>query len=59
MFLATRADNSCKTYKFILCRFSRNANVVAMGVAKNLRRVGNNIKDRLDDILYPHRRRPK
>ncbi|XP_058187152.1 uncharacterized protein LOC131304068 [Rhododendron vialii] len=42
-----------------LSRFSRNANVVAMGVAKNLRRVGNNIKDRLDDILYPHRRRPK
>ncbi|KAE9450320.1 hypothetical protein C3L33_17762, partial [Rhododendron williamsianum] len=27
--------------------FSRNANVVAMGVAKNLRRVGNNIKDLL------------
>ncbi|KAF7130815.1 hypothetical protein RHSIM_Rhsim10G0214300 [Rhododendron simsii] len=39
--------------------FSRNANVVAMGVAKNLRRVGSNIKDCIDDILYPHRRRPK
>ncbi|KAH7850008.1 hypothetical protein Vadar_026471 [Vaccinium darrowii] len=42
-----------------LNRFSRNASVVAMGVAKNLRRVGNQIKDRLDDILYPYRRRPK
>lgn len=42
-----------------LYRFSRNASVVAMGVAKNLRRVGNQIKDRLDDILYPYRRRPK
>ncbi|KAF5960953.1 hypothetical protein HYC85_002162 [Camellia sinensis] len=40
-------------------RFSRNATVVAMGVAKNLRRVGNQMKERLDDILYPYRRRPK
>ncbi|CAL5366287.1 unnamed protein product [Camellia sinensis] len=42
-----------------LGRFSRNATVVAMGVAKNLRRVGNQMKERLDDILYPYRRRPK
>ncbi|KAL6993467.1 hypothetical protein U1Q18_011583 [Sarracenia purpurea var. burkii] len=42
-----------------LSRFSRNASVVAMGVAKNLRRVGNHVKDRLDDILYPYRNRPK
>ncbi|GFY87975.1 hypothetical protein Acr_05g0016140 [Actinidia rufa] len=39
--------------------FSRNASVVAMGVAKNLRKAGDRIKERLDDILYPYRRRPK
>ncbi|GAA0143656.1 hypothetical protein LIER_04287 [Lithospermum erythrorhizon] len=42
-----------------LGRFTRNANLVAMGVLKNLRRVGNQIKDGVDDILYPYRRRPK
>ncbi|XP_057492829.1 uncharacterized protein LOC130778297 isoform X1 [Actinidia eriantha] len=42
-----------------LSRFSRNARVVAMGVAKNLRKAGDRIKERLDDILYPYRRRPK
>ncbi|XP_049357473.1 uncharacterized protein LOC125822139 [Solanum verrucosum] len=39
-----------------LTRFSRNANLVAMGVAKNLRKVGNRIKESVDDIFY---RRPK
>ncbi|KAL9253603.1 hypothetical protein AKJ16_DCAP06609 [Drosera capensis] len=39
-----------------LARFTRNANVVASGVVRNLRRVGNHIKDSIDDILY---RRPK
>ncbi|XP_019182722.1 PREDICTED: uncharacterized protein LOC109177740 [Ipomoea nil] len=39
-----------------LSRFSRNANLVAMGVVKNLRKVGNRIKESIDDILY---RRPK
>ncbi|XP_059639464.1 uncharacterized protein LOC132281813 [Cornus florida] len=42
-----------------LNRFSRNASLVAMGVAKNMRKVGNQIKDTFDDILYPYRRRPK
>ncbi|KAK3009653.1 hypothetical protein RJ639_014739 [Escallonia herrerae] len=42
-----------------LSRFTRNASVVATGVAKNMRRVGNQIKSSLDDILYPYRRRPK
>ncbi|CAH9065053.1 unnamed protein product [Cuscuta europaea] len=39
-----------------LTRFSRNANLVANGVAKNLRKVGNRIKHSFDDILN---RRPK
>ncbi|KAL3629076.1 hypothetical protein CASFOL_027137 [Castilleja foliolosa] len=39
-----------------LSRFTRNANLVANGVAKNIRRVGNQIKQSLDDIMY---RRPK
>ncbi|GMP31987.1 hypothetical protein CsSME_00005958 [Camellia sinensis var. sinensis] len=42
-----------------LSRFSRNASVVATGVAKNLRRVSNHMKRRRDDILYPYRSRPK
>ncbi|KAL3525319.1 hypothetical protein ACH5RR_013691 [Cinchona calisaya] len=42
-----------------LTRFTRNANLVAMGVVKNMRKVGNRIKDSVDDILYPYRRRPK
>lgn len=40
-------------------RFTRNATVVASGVAKNVRKVGNQIKESVDDILYPYRRRPK
>ncbi|KAL2520451.1 hypothetical protein Fot_24374 [Forsythia ovata] len=42
-----------------LSRFMRNANLVANGVAKNVRKVGNQIKESLDDIMYPYRRRPK
>ncbi|CAA3031024.1 Hypothetical predicted protein [Olea europaea subsp. europaea] len=42
-----------------LSRFMRNANLVANGVAKNVRKVGNQIKESIDDILYPYRRRPK
>ncbi|XWS40099.1 hypothetical protein CRYUN_Cryun18bG0111000 [Craigia yunnanensis] len=37
-------------------RFKRNAGIVASGVAKNLNKIGNRIKESLDDILY---RRPK
>ncbi|XP_076916496.1 uncharacterized protein LOC143576244 [Bidens hawaiensis] len=40
-------------------RFTRNANIVASGVAKNVRKVGNQIKESVDNILYPYRRRPK
>lgn len=39
-----------------LTRFTRNANLVAMKVAKNLQKVGNQIKEGVDDIFY---RRPK
>lgn len=39
-----------------LTRFTRNANLVAMGVAKNLRKIGNRIKEGVDEIFY---RRPK
>ncbi|XP_019464849.1 PREDICTED: uncharacterized protein LOC109363161 isoform X1 [Lupinus angustifolius] len=39
-----------------LNRFQRNASLVASGVVRNLSRVGNYVKETLDDILY---RRPK
>ncbi|XP_075653017.1 uncharacterized protein LOC142623475 isoform X2 [Castanea sativa] len=42
-----------------LSRFTRNANLVASGVARNMRRVGNSIKETFDDVLYPYRKRPK
>ncbi|XP_009420792.2 uncharacterized protein LOC104000460 isoform X2 [Musa acuminata AAA Group] len=43
----------------LLSRFRRNAGVVASGVAKNLNKVGNYIKDNIDDIFYPFRKPPK
>lgn len=48
-----------KSNIFQNCRYTRNASLVASGVARNMRRVGNYIKESLDDILYPYRRRPK
>ncbi|KAL4615922.1 hypothetical protein ACB092_07G161800 [Castanea dentata] len=42
-----------------LNRFKRNASLVASGVARNVNRVGIYIKESMDDILYPYRRRPK
>ncbi|KAM7250099.1 hypothetical protein ACFE04_021982 [Oxalis oulophora] len=39
--------------------FTRNANVVASGVARNIRRVGNYVKESVEDILFPYRRPPK
>ncbi|GMH06520.1 hypothetical protein Nepgr_008360 [Nepenthes gracilis] len=41
-----------------LSRYTRNASLVASGVARNLIKVGNYIKNSVDDILYPYRRRP-
>ncbi|KAL3539023.1 hypothetical protein ACH5RR_002389 [Cinchona calisaya] len=40
-------------------RFARNAGVVAKGVKKNLFRVGNQIKTKLDNTVDPYRRRSK
>lgn len=48
--------------KFIVpcgVRFWRNAGLVASGVAANLNKVGNYVKETVDDILYPYRKRPK
>ncbi|KAF7848335.1 hypothetical protein BT93_L2085 [Corymbia citriodora subsp. variegata] len=42
-----------------LSRFKRNASLVASGVARNVNRVGNYIKESVDDIFQPYRRRPK
>ncbi|CAN1225834.1 hypothetical protein LINPERPRIM_LOCUS2563 [Linum perenne] len=42
-----------------LTRFTRNANLVASGVTRNMKRVGNQIKDTVDDIFFPYKRRPK
>jgi len=42
-----------------ISRLYRNAGLVAGGVARNLYRIGHYVKDSLDDILYPYRRRPK
>ncbi|GLU19810.1 hypothetical protein SLE2022_360370 [Rubroshorea leprosula] len=42
-----------------LNRFTRNANLVASGVARNMRKVGNYVKDNIDDILDPYRKRPR
>lgn len=42
-----------------LSRYTRNASLVASGVSKNLRKVGNYVKESLNDIVYPYRRRPK
>ncbi|EOX90917.1 Uncharacterized protein TCM_000255 [Theobroma cacao] len=38
---------------------NRFANLVASGVARNMRRVGNYMKETVDDILFTNRKRPK
>lgn len=50
---ATNTENG------FITRFTRNANLVAAGVMKNLKRVGNYVKEHLDDSLDDHRKRPK
>ncbi|KAK2665435.1 hypothetical protein Ddye_004009 [Dipteronia dyeriana] len=40
-----------------LSRFKRNAGLVAAGVAKNVNKVGIYIKETLEDIVYPYRRK--
>ncbi|KAL6656378.1 hypothetical protein ACP70R_007204 [Stipagrostis hirtigluma subsp. patula] len=39
--------------------FKRSAGLVASGVAKNLNKTANYIKENVEDILYPDRRSPK
>ncbi|KFK34355.1 hypothetical protein AALP_AA5G134300 [Arabis alpina] len=50
---ATNTENGFFT------RFTRNANLVASGVMKNMKRVGNYMKETVDDALDPYRKRPK
>jgi len=40
-------------------RFNRNANLVASGVMKNLKRVGNYVKETMEESMDPYRKRPK
>lgn len=42
-----------------LGRFKRSAGLVASGVAKNLNKTANYIKENIQDIFYPDRRPPK
>ncbi|KAG2636367.1 uncharacterized protein LOC120661343 isoform X1 [Panicum virgatum] len=42
-----------------LGRFKRSAGLVASGVAKNLNKTANYIKENIQDIVYPDRRPPK
>ncbi|KAI4327691.1 hypothetical protein L6164_020121 [Bauhinia variegata] len=42
-----------------MSRFTKNAGLVASGVARDLLRMGSYIKSRVDDIIHPDRRRPK
>ncbi|XP_010515493.1 PREDICTED: uncharacterized protein LOC104791343 [Camelina sativa] len=50
---ATNTENG------FLTRFTRNASLVASGVMKNMKRVGNYVKETVDDSLDPYRKRPK
>ena len=40
-------------------RFTRSSGLVASGVAKNLNKTANYIKENIEDIFYPDRRPPK
>uniref|UniRef100_A0A453SH64 DUF8204 domain-containing protein n=1 Tax=Aegilops tauschii subsp. strangulata TaxID=200361 RepID=A0A453SH64_AEGTS len=42
-----------------ITKFQRNAGLVASGVVRNMNKVGTYVKDTVDDILYPYRKRPK
>ncbi|CAN0919052.1 hypothetical protein LINGRAHAP2_LOCUS31231 [Linum grandiflorum] len=53
------ADDFLTRWASSSCRFTRNANLVASGVTRNVKRVGNQIKDTVEDIFFPYKRRPK
>ncbi|XP_078174103.1 uncharacterized protein LOC144567796 [Carex rostrata] len=40
-------------------RFQKCSGLVAAGVANNMSKVGGYVKESVDDILYPYRKRPK
>ncbi|KAL1199718.1 hypothetical protein V5N11_012987 [Cardamine amara subsp. amara] len=50
---------STNTQNGFITRFTRNANLVASGVMKNMKRVGNYAKKTMDDALDTYRKRPK
>ncbi|KAK8606097.1 hypothetical protein V6N13_102858 [Hibiscus sabdariffa] len=52
----TRRSSTPSTGDEFHNRFKRNAGIVATGVVKNINKIGNRIKETLDDIMY---RRPK
>ncbi|OVA12884.1 hypothetical protein BVC80_1805g98 [Macleaya cordata] len=52
-------DKRPSTAAHVPARVHNKEGLVASGVARNLHRVGDYVKDSLDDILYPYRRRPK
>ncbi|CAM0909851.1 unnamed protein product [Alopecurus aequalis] len=54
-----RANKPGQTGDGFLTKFQRNAGLVANGVARNMNKVGTYVKDTVDDILYPYRKRPK
>lgn len=51
--------NTKYSFPWECIRFTRNANLVASGVMKNMKRVGNYMKETMDEALDPYRKRPK
>jgi len=58
-FLRSRTTSKELARKNFVGRFTRSAELVAAGVARNLLKVGSYIKDNVGNMLYPDRRRPK
>ncbi|XP_010557943.1 PREDICTED: uncharacterized protein LOC104826761 isoform X2 [Tarenaya hassleriana] len=54
-----RPKPAAATEDGFLTRFTRNANVVASGVVKNMKRVGRYVKETVDDALTSDRKRHK
>lgn len=58
-FLRSRTTSKVLARENFVGRFTRSAELVAAGVARNLLKVGSYIKDNLGNMLYPDRRRRK
>lgn len=54
-----RGNKPGQTGDDFLTKFQRNSGLVANGVVRNMNKVGTYVKDTVDDILYPYRKRPK